>query len=130
MTTNSSRKILGVDPGSRVTGYGIIITEGPRLDFVSCGTIRTKQGATFAQRLLEIYEGLTEVIERHQPQEAAVEEMFVARNPNTALKLGQARAWPYWRPCVPAFRCMIMRYESSNRQWSVTARPTKVRCNT
>jgi crossover junction endodeoxyribonuclease RuvC len=84
-------RILGIDPGSRITGYGIIDKQGAELGFVTCGTIRAAQEKEFSQRLLIIFQGLVEVISRHQPQVAAVEEVFVARNIRSALKLGQAR---------------------------------------
>ena len=84
-------RIIGIDPGSRVTGYGIIEKDGHRLGFVSCGTIRTEQEKDFSRRLLIIFEGLSEVMARHRPGVAAVEDVFVAHNPRSALKLGQAR---------------------------------------
>lgn len=84
-------RILGIDPGSRVTGYGIIVKEGPAVGFVTCGTIRTAGEENFSRRLLTIFQGLSEVISIHRPEVAAVEDLFVARNPRSALKLGQAR---------------------------------------
>jgi len=84
-------RILGIDPGSRATGYGIIEEAGGRLRFVSCGVIRTKNGTDLPVRLREIYAGLCGVIATHRPDEAAVEDVFVAVNPRSALKLGQAR---------------------------------------
>ena len=84
-------RIIGIDPGSRVTGYGIIEKYGHRLGFVSCGTIRTEKEKNFSRRLLIIFEGLSEVLVCHQPEVAAVEDVFVAHNPRSALKLGQAR---------------------------------------
>lgn len=88
---NTSVTILGVDPGSRATGYGVIEKNGHQLDFVACGVIRPKPKASFPERLREIYNGLCEVIATHQPAFAAVEDVFVSRNPNSALKLGHAR---------------------------------------
>jgi crossover junction endodeoxyribonuclease RuvC len=84
-------RILGIDPGSRTTGYGVIVKDGPQLGYVACGTIRTTTGAHLSHRLLEIYQGLSRVIEQHQPAVAAVEEVFMASNPQSALKLGHAR---------------------------------------
>ena len=84
-------RILGIDPGSRVTGYGIVVKQGAELGFVTCGTIRTGGERDFSRRLLLIFEGLCQVIERHRPEVAAVEDLFLARNPRSALKLGQAR---------------------------------------
>ncbi len=84
-------RIIGIDPGSRITGYGIIEKHGCRLGFVSCGTIRTEKEKDFSRRLLAIFEGLSAVILQQQPEVCAVEDLFVAHNPRSALKLGQAR---------------------------------------
>ncbi len=84
-------RILGIDPGSRITGYGVIDRRGSDLGFVACGTIQTISGRPLAERLVEIYDGLVKVIDLHAPDIAAVEEVFVARNPRSALLLGQAR---------------------------------------
>jgi len=83
-------RVLGIDPGSRVTGYGVIDVDGSRLRYIASGSIRTTQGE-FPDRLGEIYEGVLSLIHAHAPQEVAVEEVFLARNANSALKLGQAR---------------------------------------
>ncbi len=84
------RRILGIDPGSRITGYGVIDSDGTRSVHVVSGCITTK-GEDLAQRLGEIYRGIAEVIADHRPQEMAVEQVFVAKNAASALKLGQAR---------------------------------------
>ena len=84
------RRILGIDPGSRITGYGVIDLHGARLKHVASGCIETA-GDAFAERLADIYRGVQAVISRHRPAEAAVEEVFLSRNPQSALKLGQAR---------------------------------------
>lgn len=84
------RRILGIDPGSRITGFGVIDAGEGRLTYVDCGVIPAGDGP-FAERLRLILEGLAAVIERHGPDEAAVEKVFVSRNAESALKLGQAR---------------------------------------
>jgi crossover junction endodeoxyribonuclease RuvC len=84
-------RILGIDPGSRATGYGVIDCSGSQLGFVACGTIRTAGSQPMGERLLAIYEGLRRVIELHGPEVAAVEDVFMSRNPRSALKLGHAR---------------------------------------
>ncbi len=84
-------RILGIDPGSRVTGYGVIAANGRSLGFIACGTIRTAGEVDFSRRLLVIFRDLREVIAVHEPEVAAVEDVFVDRNPRSALKLGQAR---------------------------------------
>ncbi|UTW01814.1 crossover junction endodeoxyribonuclease RuvC [Amphritea atlantica] len=82
--------ILGIDPGSRITGYGIINSIGAKNEYVASGCIRIK-GDELAERLKQVYAGVTEIIEHYCPQEMAIEQVFMARNPDSALKLGQAR---------------------------------------
>lgn len=84
-------KVLGIDPGSRITGYGIITKEGNRLIHVDNGAIFTDSSRDFPVRLQKIYRGLTEIIDRYQPDAMAVENIFFATNVQSALKLGQAR---------------------------------------
>ena len=91
MPKQESLRILGIDPGSRATGYGVITKKGNRLSYVACGVIRLGNKYAFNDRLKVIFDGLCEVIETHKPSEAAVEDVFVAANPRTALKLGHAR---------------------------------------
>ena len=83
-------RVLGVDPGSRVTGYGVIDTDGGSVRYVASGSITTPAGP-FAGRLADIYSGVAEVIARYEPDVLAIEEVFFARNAQSALKLGQAR---------------------------------------
>lgn len=82
--------IIGVDPGSRRTGYGVIRLEGNRHHYIDSGYINL-MAYPVTERLRRIYLGLQEVIALHQPHEAAIEQVFMAENPNSALKLGQAR---------------------------------------
>jgi crossover junction endodeoxyribonuclease RuvC len=84
-------RILGVDPGLRNTGWGIIDARGSRLAFVASGCLHTDSAAPIGERLRALLEGLGEVIATFSPREAAVEETFVNRDPQSALKLGQAR---------------------------------------
>ncbi len=84
-------KILGIDPGSRITGYGIISQSGNRLCHVDNGAIHTDCHKDFPQRLKIIYRALTEIIEQFRPDAMAVENIFFAANAQSALKLGQAR---------------------------------------
>ncbi len=84
------RRILGIDPGSRVTGYGVIDSNGMQSRHVASGCIRVgEQG--WPERLGGIFSGVLEVVQEYQPGEVAVEEVFFARNPASALKLGLAR---------------------------------------
>ncbi len=85
-----NRRVLGIDPGSRVTGYGVIDIRRAQLVYVESGCIRPAAG-NFLERLGEIYRGVDELIRRHEPMEVAIEEVFLASNPASALKLGQAR---------------------------------------
>jgi len=82
--------ILGIDPGLRVTGFGVIEKAGNRLTYVASGCIRTAQGE-LADRIRTIYRGLEEVIETYSPVQVALERVFVNVNPNSTLLLGQAR---------------------------------------
>lgn len=91
MSKEESQRILGIDPGSRATGYGVIEKKGNRLYYVTCGVIRLSDKNSFSGRLKTIFDGLCEVIDSHKPAVAAVEDVFVAANPRTALKLGHAR---------------------------------------
>ncbi|MBN2141081.1 MAG: crossover junction endodeoxyribonuclease RuvC [Desulfovibrionaceae bacterium] len=83
--------VLGLDPGTQVTGFGVVSETSGRAGLVAAGTIRTKTGRDMAERLGEIYRKVAEVIARYGPTEAAVENVFVSRNTASALKLGQAR---------------------------------------
>lgn len=85
-------RILGVDPGLNRCGWGVVAVEGSRLTHVAHGVIAPDPKAEMAQRLLVLLDGLTEVIERCRPHAAAVEQAFMAKNAQSALKLGQARA--------------------------------------
>jgi len=84
-------RILGVDPGTVVTGYGVIDEEDQRLFFVASGGISTSSKFSVSKRLKKIFDELTIVIEDYQPRAVVVENTFVAKNMQTALKLGQAR---------------------------------------
>ena len=84
-------RIIGIDPGLRTTGWGIIEAQGSRLSFVACGCVRSDERLSTAARLRQLHEGLTQIITAHAPHEAAVEETFVNRDPQSALKLGHAR---------------------------------------
>ena len=83
-------RILGIDPGSRITGYGIIEMQERKAVWVTSGCIRVKS-TNLAERLREICEGIQSLLDEFQPHETAIEQVFVHRNPSSALKLGQAR---------------------------------------
>jgi crossover junction endodeoxyribonuclease RuvC len=83
-------RILGIDPGSRLTGYGIIETTSNQTRYIASGSIRT-ESENFPARLKEIFDGLTQIIQQYQPEQMAIEQVFMHKNADSALKLGQAR---------------------------------------
>ena len=84
-------RVLGIDPGTAVTGYGVVRREGTGVALTECGVIRTRPRDDLATRLGEIYEGVRELIARHQPDAICVEDVFYARNVRTTVVLGHAR---------------------------------------
>jgi crossover junction endodeoxyribonuclease RuvC len=84
-------RIIGIDPGLRTMGWGVIEASGARVAYIASGSVRSSDKKALAERLRELHEGLAAVISEHRPAEAAVEETFVNRDPQSALKLGQAR---------------------------------------
>ena len=88
---SDSIRIVGIDPGLRATGWGVVAIKGNALSFVAAGTIKAPVEGELAGRLLVIHAGLTEMLLRWQPAEAAVEQTFVNRDAAATLKLGQAR---------------------------------------
>jgi crossover junction endodeoxyribonuclease RuvC len=104
-------RILGIDPGLRTTGWGVVDTIGSQLVFVASGAIRSDDKAAISTRLRQLHEGLMEVIGQFRPDEAAVEETFVNRDPQSALKLGQARGIAL---VVPAMAGLIVSEYAAN----------------
>ena len=92
--------ILGLDPGLRRTGWGVIETAGNRLRHVGHGVVDTDAGASVPERLCTLHDGLAQTIARYAPDEAAVEESFVNRNPDSTLKLGLARGVALLAPAL------------------------------
>lgn len=84
-------KVLGIDPGSQTLGWGIVEGSGLKYQGVAYGTVKSSPRQSFSKRLLKIYNGIEEVIERFQPDVVSVEEAFYANNVKVALKLGQVR---------------------------------------
>jgi crossover junction endodeoxyribonuclease RuvC len=84
-------RLLGLDPGLRHTGWGVIDVAGNRLSHVGDGVVHSREGRSLAERLVELFRQLNAVIDRFAPTEAAVEETFVNKNPTSTLKLGVAR---------------------------------------
>jgi crossover junction endodeoxyribonuclease RuvC len=97
-------RILGVDPGLRRTGWGVIDVQGSRLSFVAAGVIAPDETDALAERLASLHRGLLGVIAAHAPHEAAVEETFVNANPSSTLKLGQARGVAMLTPALAGLK--------------------------
>jgi len=102
--SKSAIRIIGIDPGLRRTGWGVIESDGVRLSYVASGHITSDSEQELAWRLREIYDGLSGVIGVHRPIEAAVEETFVNENPRATLKLGQARGMALLAPAMKGLR--------------------------
>ncbi len=88
---NRSARILGVDPGTLITGYGVVEPQDGRMRIIASGSIRNREGTPMCDRLDNIYRSLETVIRRHSPDEMAIETAFYGRNAQSALKLGHAR---------------------------------------
>ena len=93
-------RIIGIDPGLRRTGWGVVESDGVRLSYVASGLLTSTADADLAYRLRELFEGIASVIASHKPQEAAVEETFVNENARATLKLGQARGMALLAPAM------------------------------
>jgi crossover junction endodeoxyribonuclease RuvC len=91
MSGAMSCRVLGIDPGTALTGYGVVAAEGGRVTLVECGVIRTSAVRSLSARIRDIYEGIVELIDRHQPSAVSVEDVFHGKNSRTALSLGHAR---------------------------------------
>jgi crossover junction endodeoxyribonuclease RuvC len=87
----AATRILGIDPGLRITGFGIIERRGTKLTYVSSGCVRTNDAESLPERIRTILDGIAEVIAAHAPEQAAIEKVFVNVNPQSTLLLGQAR---------------------------------------
>jgi crossover junction endodeoxyribonuclease RuvC len=103
--------ILGIDPGSRKCGYGVINTVGTRLEYVASGVIRIET-LEFAARLQAIFENISQIITEYQPQVAAVEEVFMGKSASSALKLGHARG----AAMVACTNCKVEVFEYATRK--------------
>ena len=93
-------RIIGIDPGLRNTGWGVIEAEGTRLSYVADGSVHSDADAPLATRLLQIHTQLAEILQRYAPEEAAIEETFVNKDARATLKLGQARGAAMLAPAL------------------------------
>ena len=110
-------RLIGLDPGLRNTGWGVVDTQGNRLCYVADGTVRPRSNQDLASRLRELYEALAEVLDTYAPKEAAVEESFVSRNFGSTLKLGQARGVVLLAPAL--FGISVAEYSANRVKKSV-----------
>jgi crossover junction endodeoxyribonuclease RuvC len=101
---SKATRIIGIDPGLRRTGWGVIEAEGSRLSYVASGMIAADVDDVLAARLAEIFRALSAVLAQHAPDEAAVEETFVNENAKATLKLGQARGIALLAPAMKNIR--------------------------
>jgi crossover junction endodeoxyribonuclease RuvC len=83
--------VLGIDPGTANTGYGVVVARGPKLGALDGGTIDTKAGVPLEQRLVHVHARVLELIEQHRPEAVAIEELYFGQNVRSALAVGQAR---------------------------------------
>lgn len=113
-------RILGIDPGSAATGWGVVDVAGPRLDFVEAGIIRPRRGTARAPTLAAIFSELRALIDRLEPDEAAVEETFVNASPRDALVLGQARGVALLAPALSGLP--VAEYAANRIKKSVVGR--------
>jgi crossover junction endodeoxyribonuclease RuvC len=93
-------RILGLDPGLRNTGWGVITIEGSKLSYVACGVVTSDGDLSLALRLRQLHDRITQVVREWTPDEVAVEETFVNKDPQATLKLGQARAMSLLVPAL------------------------------
>lgn len=117
--------ILGVDPGSMVTGYGLIRTNGQENILITCGAIRTDSTKSLPEKLKEIFEGLSQIITQKHPNELAIEETFYSKNAKSALVMGQARGVailaaacakiPVWEYSPKEVKCSIVGHGNASK---------------
>lgn len=100
----SKVRIIGIDPGLRNTGWGVIEAEGTRISYVADGSVHSDAEAPLAMRLLQIHQRLVEVLQHFAPDEAAIEETFVNKDARATLKLGQARGAAMLAPALAGIR--------------------------
>lgn len=110
-------RLIGLDPGLRNTGWGVIDVTGNRLTHVADGTVQPNPGIPLAWRLRELHDGLMEILSLYNPDEAAVEETFVNRNASSTLKLGEARGVVMLAPALAGLR--VAEYSANRVKKSV-----------
>ena len=111
-------RIMGIDPGSRVLGYGLVVVDRGRMTMETCGAIRAKVSKSLPERLVQIHRGLTEVLSEGGPDGVAIEEMFLGRNAQSAIRLGEARGVALL--CAAQAGLEIFEYPTATVKKSVT----------
>ena len=111
-------RIIGIDPGLRNMGWGIIEFDGVRLSYVNSGTIKSDASAAIALRLKSLFDGLGQILGDHKPDEAAVEQTFVNKDAGATLKLGQARGVALLAPTL--IDCPVSEYAPNQVKKTVT----------
>ena len=122
-------RILGIDPGSRLTGYGIIEDSPQGYKYIASGSIRIKADY-FPDRLKQIFDGILEIVDNYQPEQMAIEQVFMHKNADSALKLGQARGAAICAVQTKGCRCLSMRRGKSSKRLLERALPINFRFNT
>jgi len=115
---SASTRIIGIDPGLRNMGWGVIESDGIRLRYLGSGTIHSNSRDDLAERLLQLYEGLKETLYSFKPDEAAVEQTFVSAGASSTLKLGQARGIAMLTPALAGLK--IAEYAPNQVKKTVT----------
>jgi crossover junction endodeoxyribonuclease RuvC len=110
-------KILGIDPGLHITGWGMIDYDGFHLKYISHGTIKSSSSDDISSRLSNIFKTLSDIIEEYSPEEASIEEIFVNKNPFSSLKLGMARGAAIC--CAGVLKLKIFEYTPNKIKKSV-----------
>ena len=110
-------RILGLDPGLRHTGWGVVEAEGSRLRYIACGAVNPRTDGAMAERLKDLHDALTEVLNEFRPEEAAVEETFLNKNPGSTLKLGHARGVVLLAPAL--FGLSVAEYSAKSVKQAV-----------
>ena len=108
--------ILGIDPGSRKTGYGLILQQGQRLTYCASGVIRPPQDAPLSERLKVIFDGIAQIIAEHSPAQFAIEQIFMAKMPPAPLSWGRPAALRCWRPPAQGLASMSTKRARLNRR--------------
>ena len=121
-------RILGIDPGYAIVGYGALDYNAGRFGVVEFGAITTQAHTLFEERLVSVYDEMAALLERTRPEALAIETLFYAHNQSTVIYVAEARGSSCWPPAKRGCRCSNTRRCRSNRRWPGMARRSKSRC--